>query len=257
MNPIAIITGASTGIGAELAHVLAEQGYDLGLLARRSELLEALKNKIKKDIPSCEIVCAVCDVTKLDECQEIIKNMAEQLGGLDLFIANAGIGWQTPAWKQSWPVVRSILETNVMGTIASLEIAKDIMIKNKSGHLVGITSVAGFRGLPTSSGYSTSKVALTAYLESIRLDLKKSGIPVTAIHPGFIDTHMTKKNNYKMPFIMPAEKAAHLIWQAIRKKKSRYVFPWQMNVMIKLLRLMPDWLYDRLMSLYFTGGVFR
>ncbi|NUO81574.1 SDR family NAD(P)-dependent oxidoreductase [candidate division KSB1 bacterium] len=250
MQPTALITGASMGIGRELALVLAERGYHLGLLARKTDLLVSLKEEIKKRFPTCEVFVASCDVTQIEACQKTIGDMASALGQLDLFIANAGIGVQTPAWKSNYKHIHDILMTNVVGAIASIETAKDIMIKQGFGHVVGVSSVAGFRGLPTSSGYSTSKVALTAYLESIRLDLKKMGIGVTSIHPGFVDTPMTQKNKYAMPFIMPADQAALIIYKAIQRKKRRFIFPWQMKVLITLMRILPDCLYDALMGLF-------
>ncbi|EKD41355.1 MAG: short chain dehydrogenase [uncultured bacterium] len=248
MNKKIIITGASVGIGYELAKVYARAGYDIGVMARSGEMLKKLKTEIAT-FSAVQVVIKVCDVSDLDKCGQSVKELASELGGLDIFIANAGIGRQTPAWKSNWPEIKNILQVNVMGAIASLEAAKDIMLPGKSGQLVGITSVAGFRGLPTSSAYSTSKVALTAYLESIRLDLKKSGITVTAIHPGFIDTAMTRKNKYSMPWLLPAPKSAQMIFEAIQNKKARYVFPWQMKILVGILYHLPDRLYDFLMGL--------
>lgn len=248
MNKKIIITGASAGIGYELAKVYAHAGYDLGVVARSGDLLKKLKAEISQ-FSTVKVFIKICDVAKLDECERAIKELASELGGLDIFIANAGIGRQTPAWKSNWPEIKNILQVNVMGAIASLETAKDIMLPGKSGQLVGITSVAGFRGLPTSSAYSTSKVALTAYLESIRLDLKSCGITVTAIHPGFIDTAMTRKNKYSMPWLKPAPESAQMIYKAIEHKKARYVFPWQMKILISILYHLPDRLYDLLLRL--------
>ncbi len=248
MTKTALITGASAGIGSSLATLLASQGYNLGLMARRKDALDALAKDIREKYPTCQVEVGVLDVQDYDLCDLVVKKLADSLGGIDIFIANAGIGWQTPAWKNQFKVIRGILETNVLGAIATIEAAKDVMLKQGHGQIVGISSIAGFRGLPTSSGYSTSKVALTAYLEAIRLDLKHKNICVTSIHPGFIDTFMTQKNKYKMPFIMPADEAADLIYAAICKRKARYIFPWQMKILVTIMRLMPDWLYDFLLS---------
>lgn len=248
MTQTIIITGASSGIGYELAKLYAQAGFNLGLLARRLDLLNELKSELESKY-AIKVFVEACDVAQLDQCQKSIQNLSQALGGLDIFIANAGFGLQTPAWKPSWPTVRQILEINLMGAIASIEAAKDIMLPQKKGQLVGITSIAGFRGLPTSSGYSTSKVALTAYLECIRADLKQGGLGVTAIHPGFIETFMTQKNKYKMPFLLSAPVAAQMIFDAIQKKKSRYVFPWQMKILVGFLYHLPDCVYDFLMGL--------
>jgi short-subunit dehydrogenase len=248
MKKIALITGASAGIGRALAHKLASDGWHLGLMARREELLGELKKELVEKFPSVIVETAVLDVKQYDTVANVVNGLADKLGGIDLFIANAGVGVQTPAWKNHFPAIRDILETNLIGAIATVEAARDVMLARGSGHIVGISSVAGFRGLPTSSGYSTSKVALTAYLDAIRMDLKHRNISVTSIHPGFIETFMTQKNKYKMPFLMTADRAAGLICKAIAQKKARLIFPWQMKILITLMRLLPDGLYDYLLS---------
>lgn len=252
--PNAIITGASTGIGKELALLMARQGYALGLIARRAPLLEELRLQILGENPEVKIYTTVADVNDDTQIRAAILGLAEKLGGLDLFIANAGIGVQTPAWKNNFSEIRLILQTNIIGAISSLEAAKEIMLPQKRGHLVGISSVAAFRGLPASSAYCTSKAALMTYLEAIRADLKASGITVTSIHPGFIATPMTEKNGF-MPFLLSAESGAQKILRAIQKKKSRFIFPWPMKILVSVMRWLPDGIYDWIVSL--KGGVFH
>lgn len=251
----AIITGASTGIGHKLSHILAREGYDLGLLARRESLLRSLSEEIAKRYPNRKVAIASADVCREDSLEKGLNSLHDQLGQVDLFVANAGVGVETPAWKNNWSDVRRILETNIIGAIHSLEVAKGWMLSQKSGHLVGISSVATVRGLPVSSAYCTSKAALTTYLESIRIDLKPYGIRVTSIHPGFIATPMTEKNKY-MPFLLSADKAAEKIYRAIRSGRTRYYFPWQMKILVGLLRHLPDGVYDFLMSQRKKKGVF-
>lgn len=253
--PTALITGASTGIGKELARLMARQGYMLGLIARRAPLLEELRLQILGENPQAQVWTAVADVNDDVQIRTAILGLAEKFGGLDIFIANAGIGVQTPAWKNNWQEIRPILQTNILGAIASLEAAKEIMLKQKSGHLVGISSVAAFRGLPATSAYCTSKAALMTYLEAIRADLKGNGITVTSIHPGFIATPMTEKNGF-MPFLLSAEVGAQKILRAIQKKKSRFIFPWPMKILVGMMRLLPDGLYDWIVSRQYKG-VFR
>lgn len=251
-----IITGASTGIGRELALIFAREGYNIGLMARRSGLLEELQKEIAQKYPDCQIHMAPCDITHEEESRQTVFSLHQKLGSLDLFIANAGIGAPTPAFESNWNSVRAILQTNIMGTIASLEAAKEIMLKQGSGHLVGISSVSSFRGLPASSAYCASKAALSTYLEAIRVDLKNVGIMVTSIHPGFILTPMTEKNKY-MPFLLSASRGSEKIFRAIKKKKARHVFPWPMKALTYLMYFMPDSLYDWLISLKYRHGVFR
>lgn len=255
-SPTVIITGASTGIGYALALVLAQNGYDLGLLARRLPLLQELKEKIEKGAPQSKIFIVECDVTDDIQCRDAVGELSRQLGRLDLFIANAGIGIETPAWKDSWGDIKKIMAVNVMGAIGSLEIAKNIMLQQGSGHLVGLSSVAAVRGFPQSSAYCASKAALTSYLESIRLDLKSYGIRVTSIHPGYINTPMTEKN-HSLPFVISASTAAELIFKAIQSQKSRVLIPWQMKIFYPFLKYLPNGLYDFIFTRRRKKGVFN
>jgi len=247
-----IITGASTGIGYALALKLAGQGYTLGLTARRLPLLEDLKKNILSRFPHAQIDIEVCDITNFEQTTMAINILAKKWGRLDLFIANAGIGYQTPAWEKNKKEVIAILNTNLMGTIFSIEVAKEIMLEQKSGHLVPISSVAAFRGLPTSSAYATSKAGLTTYTESLRMDLKKHGIMVTSIHPGYIATPMTEKNAI-MPFLLTAEVAAKKISRAIQKQKPCYIFPWPMILAVTIMKLMPRFLFESLVTINING----
>ncbi len=252
----AVITGASTGIGKSLAFKLAQEGYALGLIARRGDLLEKLKQDIETSVPGTRVLWKACDVVEDESFRHQLQSLVSELGQLDLFIANAGVGVNTPGYKSCWPSIKSILDVNVVGAISSLEAAKEIMLRQKSGHLVGISSVAAVRGLPGSSAYCCSKAALSAYLESIRIDLKLVGISVTSIHPGFIATPMTAKNN-SMPFLLSADQAALIISKTIQKKKARKTFPWPMLVFTWILRFCPDALYDAVCGLTLKKGVFR
>ena len=255
-SPTAIITGASSGIGRDLALVLAREGYDLGLIARREDLLGQLKSEIIQKYPARKVICKICDVMDLQCTADTIETLSKELGRLDIFVANAGLGHSTPAWKNDAKITLDIFQVNVMGAVASLEAAKAIILKQRSGHLVGISSVAANRGLPASSAYCASKAALSVYLEALRVDLKGLGITVSSIHPGFIATPMTSKNG-KMPFLLDSSLAAEKIFRAIVKKKKRYVFPWQMAFLYQLLRFMPNGLYDCLMGLQSKKGVFK
>lgn len=255
MTRTIIITGASTGIGRSLAFLFAKNGYDLGLIARSGDLLLALQNEIQAAHPKRRVFFATSDVRDAEALSSSIHSLIQQLGGLDIFVANAGIGAATAGWENQAATVLKILSTNVLGAVASLEAAKEYFVKQKKGHLVGISSVAGFRGLPGSSAYCASKAALTTYLESIRLDLKHLNIPVTSVHPGYVETPMTKKNR-SMPFLVSSEDAATRIFNAIQSKKSRLIFPWPIAIGVAIMRRLPDGLYDWIMGLQKKKAVF-
>lgn len=242
----ALITGASAGIGKALAYKLANEGYSLILMARRIELLEKIQQELLESHPNIQVFIQASDVANFDQHEQDIKIALSNIPYLNLAIANAGIGFNTDARKPYWKEIKNTFDVNLLGAIKTLETCKELFIKQGFGQLVGISSVAGTRGLPLSSAYSASKAGFSTYLESIRIDLAKKNISVTAIHPGFIDTPMTKENG-KMPWLMPADKAANSIFNAIQKKKSRLYFPWQMALLMWVLRIMPHACYDKIM----------
>lgn len=242
----ALITGASSGIGSALAFELARHGYNLILMARRAELLNQLKADIQKKNSGIKVIVCASDVTDFEKHGKDAKDAACEFESLDLVIANAGIGYTTDETKNCWEKNKKTFNVNVLGAIATLEAAKDIMLKQGFGHLAGVTSMAAFRGLPLCSSYSGSKAGLSAFLESMRLDLKEKNIAVTAIHPGYVDTPMTKQNGH-MPWLLSAEKAAQIIFKGLQKKKARILFPWPMMLLLMFLRRIPNCLYDFLM----------
>ena len=245
-NPTALITGASSGIGSALAQEFSERGYNLILLARRVEALGQLQQEIKKKHPETKVVVVASDVSDFEKHMIQVREAAKEFASLDLVVANAGIGYTTDETQKCWEKNKKTFDVNVLGAVATLEAAKDIMLKQGFGHLAGVTSMAAFRGLPVSSSYSGSKAALATFLESMRIDLAKSNIAVTAIHPGFVATPMTEKNGH-MPWLVPVDKAAQIIFKGLQKKKARILFPWQMMLLLMFLRRIPNCLYDFLM----------
>ncbi|PHY07690.1 MAG: short-chain dehydrogenase [Alcaligenaceae bacterium] len=236
------ITGASSGLGAALAKQFALQGHTLGLLARRRDRLHALASSL----PGRHYLYVV-DVQDRNELYAAAHNFIEQVGEVDVVIACAGISAGTLTEQtDDFAVFKAIFETNVMATVSTFEPFVPQMIKRQGGTLVGIASVAGVRGLPGAGAYSASKSAVTTYCESLRLELKPHHVGVVTIAPGFIRTEMTEKNPYHMSFLMDAEVFAVKALAAIQQKKSYVVIPWQMGVVGKLMRLLPNWLYDRL-----------
>lgn len=238
-----LITGASTGIGRALALEAARRGYDLLLMARRSELLDELRQEILQLREDISVRARVSDVTDFSKHMQDVAELCAGISHLDMVIANAGFGQNTGEWKNSWKISKWTMDVNLLGAIATIEAAKDIMLRQGFGHIVGITSVAAYRGLPETSAYSASKAALAVFLESMRADLTANHITVTAVHPGFVVTPMTEKNG-PMPFLIQADDAARRIWRLLVKKRARIVIPWQWQVVKWIEQFMPDALFD-------------
>lgn len=236
------ITGASSGLGAALARYYAGQGHVLGLLARRGERLQALADSL----PGTQhlYVVDVCDRQALHDAAE---DFIGRVGRVDIVIASAGISAGTlTEHKDDFEVFKAIIETNVLATVSSFEPFVNHMKQARTGTLVGIASVAGVRGLPGAGAYSASKAAVATYCESLRLELKPFGVGVVTIAPGYIRTEMTAKNPYSMPFLLDADVFAERAAQVITRQHSYTVIPWQMGIVGKIMRALPDWLYDRL-----------
>ncbi len=237
------ITGASSGIGLALAAEYAAQGAMLGLLARRRGALEQLIASLPN--PQQHRAYAV-DVTDHGALRQAASDFIGHAGGIDIVIANAGLSYGTLTERpEDLALFETILATNL--TAASATFAPFIATmkaQTTPSRLVGIGSVAGIRGLPGAAAYCASKAAIISYCESLRLELKAYGIKVVTLVPGYIDTPMTQTNAYPMPFLMPANKFAAAAVHAIGNGVSYNVIPWQMGVVAKLLRLLPNVIYD-------------
>ena len=236
------ITGASTGIGVALARHYAGPDTEIGLYARRRDLLE----KLASSLPGrCAIYPA--DITDSAAVAAAAQDYMAHFGAPDLVIANAGISVGTHGDElQDIGKLRRVLEVNVAGLAATLAAFAPAMRAAGGGTLCGIASVAGFRGIPGAGAYSTSKAAAISWLEALRIELAGSGVSVVTICPGYIDTPMTQVNKYPMPFLISADDAAKRFARAIAAKRRLAVIPWQMALVSLLLRALPGWLYDRL-----------
>ncbi len=235
------ITGASTGIGAALARHYAGRGATLGLMARRNDALISLAATL------APATCAVYpgDVRDPVAMREAGANFISRFGVPDIVIANAGISVGTlTQHAEDTDVFRAVLDTNVLGIVHTFQPFLDAMLAAQRGALVGIASLAGFRGLPGAGAYCASKAAAIAYLESLRVEMYGRRVDVITICPGYIATSMTAKNPYRMPFMLPVDKAATLIASAIARRRRFYVLPWQMALIGRLLRSLPRPLYD-------------
>ena len=237
------ITGASSGIGMALAREFSDEDVVLGLISRRIEQLDNLANDLATDV-----YVYAADVGDSLAMKSAAEAFIQSVGVPDLVIANAGVSSGTLTSDAKDQVVfEQIMRTNVLGMVHTYQPFVEAMKIRGSGTLVGISSIAGFRGIPGSGAYSASKAAVTAYLESLRVELSSSGVNVLTVCPGYIKTPMTDVNPFYMPFLMDADRAARSIRKAIIKKKRFHVLPWQMSLVGFFLRLMPRYLYDSLM----------
>lgn len=245
--PLVFITGASSGIGQALAERYAEAGWRLALVARRSEELQAWADAQGWDAQRCRVYRA--DVADADSIVQAGRLCLSEQGVPDVVIANAGvsIGMDT-AERGDLDVMARTFATNNTGLAATFHPFVDAMRARGSGRLVGIASVAAIRGLPGHGAYCASKAAVVAYCESLRGELRSSGVRVVTLLPGYIDTPLTRANRYNMPFLMQAAAFADRAFATIEAGVSYRVIPWQMGVVAKLLRLLPNGLFDRLLA---------
>lgn len=237
-----VITGASSGIGAALARHYARRGATLGLIARRRDALESLAGEFDGN----PVSVYAADVRDASAMQAAGADFLARHGSPDIVFANAGVsvGTLTDA-PEDLAAFEEVLDVNVTGVVRTFQPFLGAMRASGCGTLVGIASVAGYRGLPGAAAYSASKAAAISYLESLRVELKDSGVRVVTICPGYIATPMTAKNPYPMPFILSAPRAAAKIAAIIDSGKTYAVMPWQMALVARLLRVLPDWLFDR------------
>ena len=236
-----VLTGASSGIGAALARHYANAGATLGLVARRRGELERLAQELSA---RCEVYPA--DVRDAAGIEGAARDFTARHGLPDAVIANAGLSVGTLTdHPEDTDVFQEILAINVIGLVNTFQPFLAGLRERGTGTLAGIASVAGYRGLPGAGAYSASKAAAIAYLESLRVELRGSGVRVVTVCPGFVDTPLTRMNPYPMPFLMRPERAAAQIAARVASGRPYSVIPWQMAVVARALHVMPDWLYDR------------
>lgn len=235
-----VISGASSGLGLALAKHYLQQGAHIAACARRADLLQNLAEQFPG-----QVSCYALDVRDAPALQAAAQDFITRVGLPDIVIANAGVSKGTlTEYAEDIPSFQHVMDINVMGVVKTFQPFVVPMRDVKKGTLVGISSVAGYRGLPGSEAYSASKAALTSYLESLRVELYGSGVKVVTICPGYIRTPMTDVNTYSMPFIIDADDAARRFARVIAQGRSFAVIPWQMGLVGKLLKLLPNWLYD-------------
>jgi len=234
------LTGASSGIGEALARHYAARGAKLGLVARRADLLESLRESLP---PGAETYTA--DVRDLAALKAAAADFVAKHGVPDLVIANAGVSHGTlTEYADDIDVFRQIMDINVIGMVNTFHPFVAAMRAAGRGTLAGVASVAGYRGLPGAGAYSASKAAAIRYLESLRVEMRGTGVRVATVCPGYIATSMTERNPYPMPFIISADEFARRFALAIDGGKNYTVIPWQMGLIAKLLTVLPNALFD-------------
>ena len=246
-QPLVFITGASSGIGQALAHRYHQAGFRLALVARRTSEVKTWASAQKISPDSYEIYSA--DVSVTDSIVAAGRDCIARQGLPDVVIANAGIsvGMDT-AVLSDIDVMARTFATNNIGMAATFQPFVDAMVQRGSGTLVGIGSVAGIRGLPGHGAYCASKAAVISYCESLRGELRPHGVRVVTVSPGYIDTPLTQQNRYSMPFLMQPADFADRAFRTIQAGVSYRVIPWQMGVVAKLLRMLPNPLFDKVLA---------
>ena len=243
-DKVVLITGASSGIGRGLALELARRGAKLGLVARRQGLLD----QIVADTQSGDVLAITGDVQDAQSMREAAQQVIARFGKIDVLIANAGIGATNDGAELDASKVTNVINVNVIGASNSVAAVLPEMVARRSGQLVVISSLAAYRGLPKSAAYCASKAAVSAFFESLRVDLKPHGVDVTIIHPGFIKTPLTAKRQAKLPWLQELEPAVKKIVSAIERHKKSYAFPWQLATIVRAGMIMPNFMYDWIAS---------
>jgi short-subunit dehydrogenase len=247
-HQVAVVTGASSGIGWSLAMRLASAGYKVGLLARRQEKLVTLADEIRQAGSTAAVAAA--DVGDRDQVLAAVQSLRQELGPVDLMIANAGVGMPTLLDPLNISDIERMVQVNVLGVVYSIESVLPEMLQRGRGHLAAVSSLAAYKGLPGESAYCASKAAVNVYLEGLRIQLRGKGIAVTTICPGFVRTPMTAANEFHMPGLLEADEAARRIVRAIRRRRKVSNFPAGLSLLMKITRWLPDWIIARSMHAY-------
>ncbi|MCG6957285.1 MAG: SDR family NAD(P)-dependent oxidoreductase [Gemmatimonadetes bacterium] len=245
-RPVSFVTGASSGLGMGLALRFAAEGHAVALAARRVDRLDELVERIRA-AGGTALACP-CDVRDRDQVHAAVARAEAELGPVDLLIASAGVGKTTAAQNLDAADLEWILGVNVLGSAYAVEAVLPGMLARRRGHLVGIGSLAGYGGLPKTAAYSASKGALKNYFESLRLDLRGTGVAVTVITPGYVKTELTAKNAHPMPQLMELGDAVDVMTRAIQRRAPHCAFPRPLSTLTWLGQVFPRRLYDAVAS---------
>jgi len=236
MSKTVWITGAGKGIGRALALKMASEGWTVAASARTVEDLETLI----KESDSERIHSFPLDITDTDANHSVLDQIEQQLGALDLAILNAGTHRPMTAANFDVQLVRTLVETNLMGTVNGLGALLPRFRSRRSGRVAVVSSVAGYRGLPTSAAYGATKAALINMCEALKPELDKEGVALILVNPGFVETPLTDGNEFPMPFLVTSEAAAESIYKGLMAERFEIVFPWNFALIMKCLRIVPN-----------------
>jgi NAD(P)-dependent dehydrogenase (short-subunit alcohol dehydrogenase family) len=236
---VAWVTGAGKGIGRAVARRLAHEGWTVAASARTAGDLVDLA----AECPADSVHGFPLDVTDLPLTQTTVQLITKQLGDIDLAVLNAGTHIPMAAENFSVDTFRRLVETNLMGTVNGLAQIIPRLTERKSGHIAVVASLAGYRGLPTAAAYGATKAGLINMCEALKPELERHGVRLTLINPGFIETPLTDKNDFPMPYLMPVEEAADRVVRSLSRGTFDVAFPWRFAILMKLLRLLPDRLF--------------
>lgn len=233
-----LITGATRGLGENLARQFASRGYRLALTGRKQEDLDRLGAELAGQ--AADIVLETLDVTEFETIAPVIERCAQRLNGLDIIVINAGVAFPTPAGKGHFDLIRQTIDVNLTAAIATAEAAVELFRRQGHGQVVGISSLAGVRGMRNNGVYCATKAALSRYLQALRLDTRRDSIVVTELAPGYIDTELNR-NMASRPFLVSAEKGTSIMADLIERKVSfRYVPPWPWTLVAQVIKWLPD-----------------
>lgn len=244
-NSVILLTGASSGIGNQLAKDLANEGAKLALVSRRADLLETLAGEINQN---SSVKYYKCDVTIKHEVEQTISQIKKDFGKIDAAFLNSGVAYRSSVLNYNSKDAETTFNTNVLGAIYCIEQVLKDFINEKRGIIIGVSSLGDGKGFPKSGFYSASKAAFTILLESLRIELKKYNVKVVTIKPGFVKTAMTDKNEFEMPFLMSIEEASKIIINGLKKDKRIIEFPFGTTLGAKILRMMPTKWFEYLAS---------
>jgi short-subunit dehydrogenase len=240
---VVYVTGGSSGIGRAMAVEFARRGAAVGVTARREDRLQQLCVEVRT--AGGKIEYAAADTADRPGTHAALRSLADRLGPCDILIANAGVGNSNTSTDLNVTGAESVIRTNLLGPMYAFEAVLPSMLARGNGQLVGVSSVAAFKGLPSAAAYCASKAGLSAYLESLRISLRAKDIAVTTICPGFVRTDMTAKN-VKMMWVLDVDVAARKIVGAIERRRKVYSFPRRMRALMWLTKWAPDWVMARM-----------
>lgn len=240
------LTGASSGIGEALVFELARRGARVAITARRAEVLADVAQRAQA--LGGTVYAFPGDVTKPEEMKQIAERIEREVGVIDLAIPNAGTHIFTKPEAFNSREYLELMNINYGGMLHCIEAVLPAMLQRGRGYIAPVASLAGIRGLPTAAAYGASKAAMNYFLESLRFHVRRAGVTVTVINPGFVRTPLTDKNEFQMPFLVSAEDSARIICNGLERCRREIAFPWQMALAVRLGRFLPACLYERIVD---------